>query len=102
LLCNFLTDKQINKRLDKIFSHRLVNYICVVGYCSYAIYLFHMLVHRYIASKLQPIWFSFLVYFFGSIFIGMVLSKTFEKWVLNYRDRWFPKKTQRIPASLKV
>ena len=94
LLANFVTDNSINEKLDKLFSRRLVNYISIVGFCSYAIYLFHMLVHRYVASHIQTLWISFLIFFFGSIFIGRIISKTIEVRILRYRDKWFPKKRQ--------
>jgi len=94
LLGNFVTDNSINEKLDKLLSRRLVNYISTIGYCSYAVYLFHMLVHRYIASPVETLWLSFLIFFFGSIFIGIVISQTIEVGVLRYRDKWFPKKRQ--------
>src|SRR5687768_15541687 len=94
LLGNFVTDNSINEKLDKLLSRRLVNYISTIGFCSYAVYLFHMLVHRYIASPVETLWLSFLIFFFGSIFVGILISKTIEVRALRYRDKWFPKKRQ--------
>ena len=94
LLANFVTDNFINEKLDKLFSRRMVDYVSTIGFCSYAIYLFHMLVHRYIASYIETLWLSFLIFFFGSIFIGIIISKTIEVRILQYRDKWFPKKRQ--------
>ena len=94
LLANFVTDNSINKKLDKLFSKRLVNYISIIGFCSYAVYLFHMLVHRYIASHIDTLWLSFLIFFFGSIIMGIIITKVIEVRILRYRDKWFPKKRQ--------
>jgi peptidoglycan/LPS O-acetylase OafA/YrhL len=96
LLANFVTDKAINEKIDKLFSRRLVNFTSIVGVCSYAIYLFHMFVHRYIASYIKPLWLSFFIYFFGSVLLGILISKTIEVVVLRYRDRWFPKKGHEV------
>ena len=94
LLANFVTDNSINKKLDKLFSRRLVNSVSTIGFCSYAVYLFHMLVHRYIASYIETLWLSFLIFFFGSIFMSIIITKTIEVRTLQYRDKWFPKKRQ--------
>jgi peptidoglycan/LPS O-acetylase OafA/YrhL len=100
LLANFVTDNSINKKLDELFSKRLVDAISIIGFCSYAVYLFHMLVHRYIASHIETLWLSFLIFFFGSILIGIIISKTFEVQVLRYRDKWFPKKQKKEKSGL--
>jgi peptidoglycan/LPS O-acetylase OafA/YrhL len=94
LLANFVTDNSINEKLNRLFSRRFVDYMSAVGFCSYAIYLFHMLVHRYVASHIETLWLSFLIFFFGSIFMGIIITKTIEVAVLQYRDKWFPKKRQ--------
>jgi len=99
ILSMFITDPQINKKLNRLMSEKLVKYISLIGVYSYGIYLFHMFTIKYfytILFKLEITFYyriEFVIYFFISIFLGVFMSKTIEKPFLNLREKISPRIT---------
>lgn len=92
LLSLFITDVQINRRLDRLVGRRATNLVSVIGYCSYAIYLFHFPLLQYIQRLALSPFPGFLLYFLGSMAVGIIISKTVERRILKLKDRWIPRK----------
>lgn len=91
ILSLFLADTHINRKLNLLLGNRLVNLISYIGYCSYAVYLFHLPLTRYVQLlELSP-WADFLTYFLGSLILGVMISRTVEHQILKLRDKWYPK-----------
>lgn len=96
LLIQFLNDKDINIKLDKYFSKKIVDLISVIGFSSYAIYLIHILV-LYLTNKLyyttQIEYHVFvLIQYSLAISIGILITKYIESYFLMLRDIYFPKR----------
>lgn len=85
--------------------------IAKVGYYSYGIYVVHLYLMRYVLHNDYlfpgPYVFewnvipSFLLFFFGAIFIGIATSYLIEKPILALRDKWFPKAYRSRPQSFQ-
>lgn len=101
ILSLFITDVHINKKLNHLFGRRLINMISFTGYCSYAIYLFHFPLRKYVLALELPTPANFPAYFFGSIVFGIFLSKTVEHRILKLKDKWYPKRTA-LPVVVKL
>jgi peptidoglycan/LPS O-acetylase OafA/YrhL len=79
-------------------------WITWIGYYSYGIYLFHFYLIVFVVGDVylldEPHQFnlwtpvSFLIYFFGSIGLGVLMSKLVEIPMLRLRNRLFPTSTQ--------
>lgn len=75
--------------------------ISKIGFYSYSIYLFHLYLPKFVVGETYlhegeftlSVWVfvSFLIYFIGSILLGILMSKLVEIPFLKLRDRWFPK-----------
>ena len=75
------------------WMHFLIKPLALVGAYSYSIYLWHLAVLVYLVEPfLIPLneKLAFSVYFAGSIFVGVVTSKMFEKPFLKLREKMFP------------
>jgi peptidoglycan/LPS O-acetylase OafA/YrhL len=92
LLILFLLTKDINDKLNRLFSKYLVTAISKVGIYSYCIYIVQTLVGRRIRywDLLNP--FGIALYFLISILLGMLVSETIERFFLKLRDKRFPKR----------
>lgn len=98
LLSIFVTDREVNKKMNKVFSETIVNLIAKIGFYSYSIYLFHMFVARYVLPLfIHPLklnyGINFIIYFVLSIAIGTIVSMVLEKWFLALRDKYFPSRS---------
>lgn len=91
ILSLFLADPHINRKLNLLLGNRLVNLISYTGYCSYAVYLFHLPLAQYVQLLELSIWADFLTYFFGSVALGIIISETVEHRIMKLRDKWYPK-----------
>jgi peptidoglycan/LPS O-acetylase OafA/YrhL len=98
LLTIFLLTDEINEKLNKIFSNRIMNLISKIGYCSYSIYIIHSLIillqNRFIAqyNYYDNVYVNFIVAATLSIIIGIAMTYTIEKYFLELRNRYFPSK----------
>lgn len=98
LLVLFLIDKRMLNKLNSIFSESIVNLLAYIGFYSYGIYLWHIIVAKYFMPVLEPAVASkivlFAIYVLLSIFFGILISKIIEQPFLRLRDRYFPPKTK--------
>lgn len=99
VLIYFILDEDINGQLDKVFSRPVVNIVSRIGFYSYAIYIIHILVIKFldaVSYKIlllqNPYLFIFLVYVL-SILSGWIITDVIEKFFLNIRDKFYPKRT---------
>jgi peptidoglycan/LPS O-acetylase OafA/YrhL len=78
---------------DSGWYNFLAKPLAFVGYYSYSIYLWHI---PFLAYIIEPLLISinevigFLIYFFGSIIVGTIISRIVEVPVLKFRDKKFP------------
>ncbi|MEM6342610.1 MAG: acyltransferase [Bacteroidota bacterium] len=97
LLGLFIADKDINSKLNRLFTPIGVTLVAKVGYYSYSIYLFHMFVIRYIIEPLEisfPYRLEFFLYCFLSILIGILMTKLVELPFLKLRDKIVPRRAK--------
>jgi len=99
LLLHFLLNANINQKLDKLFSAYLTNLVSKIGYCSYSIYIIHLLVIQLEARLIKhfDLYNNYLVNFFLcsalSILAGVAMTSYIEKYFLSLRDKWYPRRT---------
>ena len=91
--------------LSELPNSRLVSILAFIGSCSYSIYLWHIPVQELIVPLSQwsigihfPDLARNLSYFFGSLLLGVALSKTLDFPVLAMRDRLFPSRSMLSPT----
>lgn len=102
ILSLFVSDFQINQKLNKLFSKTVINSVAIIGFYSYSIYLFHYPFRNYSLSLIRKNFqhinpgIEFFLYFLGSIFTGIIISKLFEQRFLNLRDRLYPSRSKSI------
>ena len=93
---------------DPIWYQRLTTPLRYVGECSYNIYLWHFGVIYFAVDILHQnallgITGRFLLYFLGSIALGVFVTKCFEIPILRWRDQHFPgyrrQKATSLPAT---
>ena len=98
VLSLFVLDEKINDKLDKIFTIPVSNFIAMIGYYSYSIYLFHMFVKRYLFGVFHNLGYElhyrieFVLFAIISIYTGIILSKIIEIPMLNIREKYFSKR----------
>lgn len=97
LLIYFLLEKDINKKINFIFSNRIVNIISKIGFSSYSIYLIHGLVGIVISifsNYVLKIQINYLLLFainiITSVLSGMFITYYLEKYFLKIRDKYYP------------
>lgn len=99
ILIYFLLEKEINRKLNLVFSAPVVNIIARIGYCSYSIYVIHSLVNTLVENTIAKlsVSISYYVLFFLtsilSIVIGMLMTYTIESFFLKVRDKYFPRRS---------
>ena len=91
--------KNTNSFMEKIISKPLYRGITRVGFYSYSIYLWHVMVLQYILPWIRnllgfepPIRVEFIYYCFLSIAIGIIISRAIELPTLAIRDKYFPRR----------
>lgn len=105
LLLIFLFEKNIVARLKRLIGAVVFRGIVKVGFYSYSIYLFHVYIVRYLVGDGYPyqqylagnysyfeVLLSFVLYFFGSIGLGIGMSYLIEMPMLRLRDKYFPRR----------
>ena len=100
LLMIFLFVDNINGKLDRFFSKKVVSMISKIGYCSYSIYIIHTLVILVIRKcivryhlanyHLGNNFLVFVVASISSIIVGMIMTQNIEKYFLKVRDKYYP------------
>ena len=98
LLFVFIMKENIVVLLNKILTHHLVNFVSKIGSSSYAIYIIHTLINDTVLKIYFDFNFSYnryIIFFITSglsITFGIIITSTVEKYFLNLRDLYFPKK----------
>ncbi len=106
LLIAFLLINDINLKLNKIFSTAVVNLVCKIGYCSYSIYIIHSIVIVSVAALdikyglLKNNYAEFVLATLLSIVIGIILTRSIERFFLKIRDNYFPGKVNGIARKI--
>lgn len=97
LLIYFLLDADINKKINFIFSKRIVSIISKIGFSSYSIYLIHGFVGILISFFLNYIVklqinsiLLFIINVVASVLAGMLITNYVEKYFLKIRDKYYP------------
>lgn len=101
LLMCFLFIKEMNVKLNAIFTRSVVSAISKIGVASYSIYIFHMLIidgvnHVYPSNGIV----NFLMSFSLSIALGIGISMSVESYFLKVRDKHFPSRITQKYAAL--
>ncbi|MBP4137832.1 acyltransferase family protein [Flavobacterium geliluteum] len=96
LLVHFLLDKDINKKLNRVFSRQLVDIISKIGFSSYSIYIIHSfinflfnLINNFVLNNLLGPMISFFITSIMSVLVGLFMTFKIEKFFLNYREKYF-------------
>ncbi|GEC77389.1 acyltransferase family protein [Flavobacterium aquatile] len=92
ILVSFLLSKNINKLLNTFFSAPLVDLISKIGYCSYSIYIIHILVLKTVIFDINYYLLLFLQLAI-TILIGFFMTYYIEKYFLQLRDKYYPKRS---------
>jgi len=96
ILLYFLLSDNIDQQLNSFFSPALVNAVSRIGFCSYSIYIIHILMIlslRHLTDQYAlviPPLVQIGIVFAGSIAAGMLITYKIEKFFLLVRDRHFP------------
>ncbi|WP_284651836.1 acyltransferase family protein [Flavobacterium terrisoli] len=95
VLLYFLLNENINHRLNRLFSARVVDFVSKIGYCSYSIYIIHTFVILYCDAFLAPInpYLLTVITFTITMISGFIMTFKIEKLFLNYRDKYYPSRT---------
>lgn len=105
LLIIFLFSEKVVTYLKRILTPRGYRLICKTGFYSYSIYLFHLYLMKFVVGEQYfagdtrlpptlPVVLSFVVYFAGSILLGVLASRLVEIPLLRVRDRYFPRRSK--------
>jgi len=96
----FLFVDNINGKLDRFFSKKVVSMISKIGYCSYSIYIIHTLVVLVIRKcivryhlgnyHLGNNFLVFVVALTSSVIVGIIMTQNIEKYFLKVRDKYYP------------
>ena len=97
LLVYFLINSQINKKLNAVFSKKMVDIISKIGFSSYSIYIIHgfvnflaAIINTFVLDNILNQTMVFLITLIISVLSGMFMTFYIEKYFLNYRDKYFP------------
>ncbi|WP_395059665.1 acyltransferase family protein [Flavobacterium sp.] len=96
-LIYFLMDNNINYKLNKVFSERVVIIVSKIGFSSYSIYIIHGFVGFFFSVlsvyvlkfKINPI-LLFIMTSTTSVLTGMFMTLYIEKYFLKIRDKYYP------------
>jgi peptidoglycan/LPS O-acetylase OafA/YrhL len=104
LLMEFILNPKTDDNLSRLGF--FYTWTARMGIYSYGIYLFHLYLPQFILGKeylylvgknypfTMKVLISFLIYFFGAIAIGIVMSKLIEFPTLKFRDKFFPSRAK--------
>jgi len=101
LLIYFLINKQINQRLNALFSQKGVDIISKIGFSSYSIYIIHgfvnflsNVINSFVLNKFLNQTSMFFITCIISILSGLFITFYIEKYFLNYRNKYFPSRVE--------
>lgn len=107
VLILFLVQKNINVKLDAVFSRKMVNFIGKIGLSSYAIYLTHGLIgtfytvlNVYFLKLNIPVVLLFLIKSISSVYAGFFVTNYIEKYFLILRDKMYPSRQNQYTLKL--
>ncbi len=91
----FILNPRINETLNNLFSAPIVNIVSKIGYCSYSIYIIHILINNFSSKFISYIlpdnhYATFAVAFAASILAGMCMTYYIESYFLKIRNRYVP------------
>lgn len=95
ILIYFLLQKNINNILDRFFTKWGVDLISKIGYCSYSIYIIHILVFKIFAEFLNfgiNYYLDVILQLLVCISLGMVMTYKVEMYFLSLRDKYYPRR----------
>jgi len=96
ILLYFLLEKNINHKLNGVFTAPVASLVSRIGYCSYAIYIIHSFVNfmfiRLTArhNLYNHPYYNFIITTIISVAAGMLITYTVERYFLKLRDRYYP------------
>ena len=96
ILIYFILSPRINDRLNYLFGAPIVTVVSKIGYCSYSIYIIHILINftTYKVYDSLDISYNHYIDFFIagslSIGIGMMMTYIIEDYFLGVRNKYFP------------
>ncbi|GEP50391.1 acyltransferase [Flavobacterium noncentrifugens] len=96
LLLYFLTESEINKKLDRIFSKTAVDFVAKIGFASYSIYVIHTFYNGLAVAIVTFLNYKpnsailFVLTSAASIFTGILMTKYLETYFLKIRDKYYP------------
>ena len=92
-----------NRFMEKYLSKPIYHGIAKIGFYSYSIYLWHIMVLQYILPYIRekvgiaiPLRVEFIYFVFISVVIGILISKIVEMPALAIRDKYFPRRAAAI------
>ena len=95
ILIYFLLQKNINNILDRFFTKWGVDLISKIGYCSYSIYIIHILVFKIFVEFLNfgiNYYVDLVLQLLACISLGMLMTYKVEKYFLSLRDKYYPRR----------
>ncbi|MEZ0539747.1 acyltransferase family protein [Fibrella arboris] len=101
ILVYFITCKDINRRLDSLFSAPVVNLISKIGFCSYSIYIVHPFINILFIDYLMKYmhlnqYVLFVVTSAVSLSLGMLMTNTLEDYFLGIRNKYYPNRSSPV------
>lgn len=110
LLLTFLLTKDINQKIDRLFTAAGVNIMSKIGFCSYSIYVIHAFVNtslEYVLLSLQLNLHHYILFPLSagiSVAAGMLMTFKIEHYFLRIRDKYYPHRAAEtvVVAAVKV
>lgn len=107
LLIIAITALNIDKEITRLISIRLYNIIAYLGIYSYSIYLWHLgipqilikIIDKFLPGSVNNLTYV-IIYIFTAVSIGITMGKLIEIPFLKIRDRYFPKKSNKIKVVI--
>lgn len=91
ILMAFLLKSNMDLILNKIFTKKIVDLVSKIGFCSYSIYIIHILVINIIKQlNIESHYINFILVLFFSVMIGMFMTFKIEKYFLTIRNKYYP------------